>query len=146
MEINKLKKYSIYQLLVSILKKISNKRKIQLLILFLLILASSISEIISLALIIPFLTLISNPERLLEFNFIQSINKYLNFENANEFVVPITFIFCISSILSALLRVGTYYANGKLAATIGGDIGSEAYYKSLQQSYEKYLDSNSSEI
>ena len=40
--INKIKKYSIYQLLIAILSKISNKRSIQLFILFLLVLASSI--------------------------------------------------------------------------------------------------------
>ena len=132
--------------MIAILKKISNKRKFQLLILFILILASSISEIISLALIIPFLTIISNPEKLLEYNFIKNINTYLNFENPSEFIIPVTFIFCLSSILSAVLRLGTFWTNGKLAAIIGGDIGSEAYYKSLQQSYEKYINSNSSEI
>ena len=146
MEQYKIKRYSIYQLLIAILKKISNKRKFQLLILFILILASSISEIISLALIIPFLTIISNPEKLLEFDFIKNINTYLNFENPSEFIIPVTFIFCLSSIISAVLRLGTFWTNGKLAAIIGGDIGSEAYYKSLQQSYEKYINSNSSEI
>ena len=141
-----IKKYSIYQLLILILKKISNKRKIQLLILFLLILASSISEIISLTLIIPFLTIISNPAKLLEFEFFKNINNFANFDNINELIVPITFIFCLSSILSAFLRLGTFWVNGKLAATIGSDIGSEAYYQTLQQSYEKYINSNSSEI
>ncbi len=146
MEVYKIKKFSIFQLLVAILQKISNKRKIQLFILFLLILASSISEIISLTLVVPFLTIISNPEKLLEFDFIRNINNYLNFENVNDFIIPVTFIFCLSAILSAFLRLGTFWANGKLAATIGGDIGSKAYYNSLQQSYEKYINSNSSEI
>tara|TARA_B100000242_G_scaffold227578_1_gene167929 strand:+ start:1839 stop:3632 length:1794 start_codon:yes stop_codon:yes gene_type:complete len=141
-----LKNHSIYQLLIAILKKIPNKRRIQLLILFFFILISSLLEIISLTLIIPFLTIISNPEKLLEFDFIKSINNYLNFVNPSEFIIPITFIFCLSSILSAFFRLGTFWINGKLAAIIGSDIGSEAYYKSLQQSYEKYINSKSSEI
>ncbi|MDC2988235.1 ABC transporter ATP-binding protein/permease [Prochlorococcus sp. AH-736-J10] len=48
--------------------------------------------------------------------------------------------------MSAFFRLGTFWINGKLAAIIGSDIGSEAYYKSLQQSYEKYINSKSSEI
>ena len=76
----------------------------------------------------------------------QRIERAWQNENPSEFIIPVTFIFCLSSILSAVLRLGTFWTNGKLAAIIGGDIGSEAYYKSLQQSYEKYINSNSSDL
>lgn len=142
----KLKKSNTITLLIALCKRTSKKRRIQILILFILILLSSFAEIFSLTLIIPFLTVISYPSKLLEYSFIENIYKILSFENPNQLILPITFLFCLATILAAFLRLFTFWINGKLAATIGSDFGSEAYSKSLNQSYEDYLTSNSSEI
>ena len=146
MRINQIQRFSILQLLIALLKKTTKKRKFQLFILFILILTSSFAEIFSLTLIIPFLTFLSDPSRLLEFEFIQNINRFWTIDSPSQLILPLTFIFCFATITAAILRLCTYWLNGKLAAIIGSDIGSEAYFKSLHQSYEKYLTSNSSEI
>ena len=143
---NKINKNNTITLLIALSKRISKKRRIQLFILFILILLSSFAEMFSLTLIIPFLTVISNPQKLLEISLIRNIYESLSFENPNQLILPITFIFCLATILAAFLRLFTFWINGKLAATIGSDFGSEAYSKSLNKSYEDYLTSSSSEI
>lgn len=139
-------RYSVLQLLVSLLKRITKRRKFQLFVLLILILASSFAEIFSLTLLIPFLTLLSDPSKILENNFIQMIDRFWTIESSIQLIFPITFIFCFATIIAAVLRLCTFWLNGKLAAIIGSDIGSKAYFKSLHQSYEEYLTSNSSEI
>ena len=143
---NKTKKYNTITLLIALFKRTSKKRKLQILILFILILLSSFAEMFSLTLIIPFLTVISYPSKLLEYSLIENIYKSLNFETPDKLIFPITFIFCLAIILAASLRLFTVWINGKLAATIGSDFGSEAYSKSLNQSYEDYISTSSSEI
>ena len=134
MRINQIQRFSILQLLIALLKKTTKKRKFQLFILFILILTSSFAEIFSLTLIIPFLTFLSDPSRLLEFEFIQNINRFWTIDSPSQLILPLTFIFCFATITAAILRLCTYWLNGKLAAIIGSDIGSEAYFKSLHQS------------
>ncbi len=141
-----IQKHNIFQLLIALLKRINKKRKIQLLILLVLILASSGSEIFSLTLVIPFITILSEPSKLIDYEFVQFVDRFWNIESPSQLIMPLTFIFCFATITSAFLRICTFWLNGKLAATIGSDIGSKAYFRSLNQSYEKYITNNSSEI
>ena len=139
MSFKQIKKYNIFQLLIAFQKTITKKRKLQLFILLVLILSSSVSEIFSLTLVIPFLTILSDSSRLLDYEFIQFIDRFWTIENTNQLIFPLTFAFCFATIASAALRLCTFWLNGKLAAIIGSDIGSRAYLKSLNQSYEKYI-------
>ncbi len=143
---NKINKNNTLTLLIALYKRTSKKRRIQLFILFILILLSSFAEMFSLTLIIPFLTVISYPQKLLEISLIENIYEFLSFEDPNQLIFPITFMFCLATIFAAFLRLFTFWINGKLAATIGSDFGSQAYSKSLNKSYEDYLTSSSSEI
>ena len=146
MSINQNQRYNIFQLLIALQKTITKKRKLQLFILLVLILSSSVSEIFSLTLVIPFLTILSDSSRLLDYEFIQFIDRFWTIESTNQLIFPLTFAFCFATIASAALRLCTFWLNGKLAAIIGSDIGSRAYLRSLNQPYEKYINSNSSEI
>ena len=141
-----MQRYSILQLLIALLERITKKRKLQLLILLILVIASSFAEIFSLTLVIPFLTILSDTSGILEYDFIQIIDKFWAIESPKQLILPLTFIFCFATITAACLRLCTFWLNGRLAAIIGSDIGSKAYFISLNQSYEKYLTRNSSEI
>ncbi len=146
MEKFKPNKHNTITLLIALFKRTSKKRKLQILILFILILLSSFAEMFSLTLIIPFLTVISYPSKLLEYRLIENIYKSLNFETPDQLIFPITFIFCLAIILAAFLRLFTVWINGKLAAIIGSEFGSQAYSKSLNQSYEEHISTKSSEM
>ena len=52
-------------LIVSIFEKTSRKRRFQLILLFILMLLSSLAEIVTLSTLYPFLTALTNPEKLL---------------------------------------------------------------------------------
>ncbi len=146
MNINKIEEKSLYELIILLLNKISMKRKINLIVLFVLMLISSFAEIFSLTLVMPFLTIISNPDSVWQFEFVQNLNQIFGFKSPKELIIPITFLFIISSLLSAGLRLATFWLNGKLAALIGSDIGYKVYLKTLYQPYEKYILSNSSRL
>ena len=65
-------------LLINLFKLISNKRKIQLFLLLILMLASGIAEMLSIVAVIPFLTVLSNPngsELIKNFNWLGTSNN-----------------------------------------------------------------------
>ena len=143
---NKFKNKSIYSLLHLIFKEISLRRRINFIILFFLMLISSFAEIFSLTLVIPFLTILSSPEKISDIKFIQNITLIFGIDSSEKLILPITLIFIISAIFSSFLRVITLWLNGKLAALIGSDIGYKIYFKTLHHSYENYISKNSSEL
>ena len=66
----KLKERDGKKLLFKIWHHLSKKRKTQLIMMTLLMILNSFAEVISLASIIPFLTLLSNPSRIMEMKYI----------------------------------------------------------------------------
>ena len=95
MNINKIEEKSLYALIILLLNKISMKRKINLIILFVLMLISSFAEIFSLTLVMPFLKIISNPDSVWQFEFVQNLNQIFGFKSPKELIIPITFLFII---------------------------------------------------
>ena len=146
MDRHEFKGKSLFVLIILLLNQISIRRRIHLFILFLLMLISSFAEIFSLTLVIPFLTIISNPEKIWEFQIIENLKEIFRLVSPEDLILPITAIFIVSSIFSAVLRLSTFWLNGKLAALIGSDVGYKAYYKTLHQPYENYISSNSSNL
>ena len=133
-------------LVYSILKKISKKRKFQIFLLFFLMILSGLAEVFTLATLYPFLTALTHPEKLLNNQLILYLFESFEFNSPRDLLIPITISFGLSALVTSLLRLGTLWSNYRIAAYIGSDLSNEAFRKTLYQPYTVHLSRNSSEI
>ena len=133
-------------LLIKISKFLSIRRKKQTLMIFFVMILSSLSEIITIASVIPFLSVISNKEEL--WNRIKDIQIVENsiLRTSDDFLIFSIIIFACTALITAIIRITNIFLNTTLAGTIASDISCQCYLNKINQPYEYYLLSNSSKL
>lgn len=131
-------------LLVGIWEFINHRRRIQISLLLLVMLANGAAELISLGSIIPFLGALSDPYRLWEQPVIKFFAGWFGVSQANDLVLLVTFGFISAIVVSACIRLLNLWLNGRMAAAIGSDLSCDAYRHTLCQPYAVHLKLNSS--
>ena len=133
-------------LLKKLYKFIDHKKKQQIFLLIFLMIISGIAEIFSLAALIPFLSLLTNPLKALENPKVVFIAQLLNISDTSHLLLFSTIVFMIAAILSSLIRAFNIYLNGKFSAKVGSSLSSQAFRKTLYQPYKFHTQINSSEL
>ena len=137
---------SLIQLLLQLWSKLARRRRIQLGVLLILMLASSASEVLSLAAVMPFLAVLANPEVFWQQSFVQQWAPLMGIESAEALLLPVTTAFVFASLLAGSVRLLNLWLNGRLAAAIGSDLSCEAFRRTLYQPYGVHLTRNSSDL
>ncbi len=135
---------SLRQLLCQLWGQLSRRRRAQLGLLVVVMLASSVAEVVSLAAVLPFLAVLANPTALWEQPLVQQWAPRLGMDNSQELLLPITLAFALAAIGAGAIRLLTLWLNGLLAAAIGSDLSCEAYRRTLYQPYAVQVARNSS--
>ena len=134
------------ELILGIWKQLKKERKNELFIFLLVTIASAFGEIVSLASILPFLGALTNPESLFKIQMLNSIFSIFGIVESRQILQPITYLFCISVIITALLRLLNIWLKVKISASIGTDLSCEAYRRTLYQPYSVHIKRNSSKV
>ncbi len=137
---------SLVQELLLLSKVLSSRRKRQLGLLVLLMLSSSVSEVVSLGLVLPFLGALSNTEKILADHKLQYFWNLLNIQTADNLIFALASFFALAVIFANGLRIATVHAQVHLAAGIGADLSCQAYARTLQQPYLFHIRHNSSDL
>lgn len=137
---------SLRQLLRQLWGHLGRRRRLQLGVLLLVMLASSVAEVLSLGAVLPFLAVLTNPEGLWNQPLVQQWAPRMGIASAEELLLPITIAFAIAALLAGAIRLLNLWLNGRLAAAIGSDLSCEAYRRTLYQPYAVHLARNSSEL
>lgn len=137
---------SLRKLLLQLWGHLGRRRRVQLGVLLLVMLASSVAEVVSLAAVLPFLAVLANPEGLWNQPLVQQWAPRLGIASAQELLLPITVAFAVASLTVGAIRLLNLWLNGRLAAAIGSDLSCEAYRRTLYQPYPVHLARNSSEL
>ncbi len=140
------KKSNLILILSQLFTRLSKRRRYQLFFLLLTMIASGIAEMLTLASIIPFLSLISSPSEILNQSYIQNITKIIGINETNQLLLLTTLIFCLTVLFSSIIRIGNLWLGHKLVAKIGSDLSCDIYLHNLYQPYSYHIKSNSSEI
>ena len=137
---------SLFFLLNSLWEKIKPKRRRRMFLLVGITIISSFSEIISLSSLIPFLSLLTKPEYLLENKF----SKFFlfNFKGIDSFslLMVITLILILSAFLSSFLKIYTQWEIRNLSADIGSDLSEDVFKSYIYRPYESIIMIESSNI
>ena len=127
-------------------KFLSKHRKNQSLAIVVLMVISSISEVVSIGSILPFLGAISSPDLVYGHELAQPIISFFNITDSDQLILPVTIIFIVVIVVSNLLILLLIYATLKLSYAIGADLSIEMYRRTLYQDYAVHMSKNSSEV
>jgi len=144
--LNKIEQPTIVSLLGALWVQISQKRRKQLGLLLTLMILASFAEIISIGAVLPFLGVLTSPQRIYEAQFLAPLIQYFNFSKAQDLVLPITILFSLAVIFAGALRLILLWASTKLSYAIGTDLSFSIFKRTIFQKYEIQVSRNSSVV
>ena len=136
--------FSNFKIIKLIWKNINPLRRKQVLGLSLIMVTCGIAEISNLILLKNFLSILNSGDSINHPILIIRISNWLNF-NDNIFLLTV-FLFIISCIFTASIRVLNLWLSGVLAARITSDISIKAFSKVIFKDYTEHIKDNSSNI
>lgn len=141
-----LKSRSTGTLLIGVWGYLTSKRRLQLCLLLVVMVASGLAEVASIGAVLPFLVLLSDPVRLWREPVVRNISNWLGFTTPEQLILPATILFAFAAVIASLVRLLNLWLNGKLAASVGSDLSCEAYRRTLYQPYEVHIKRSSAEV
>jgi ABC-type bacteriocin/lantibiotic exporter with double-glycine peptidase domain len=126
--------------------KINHKFKKSLVLTVSLMFFSSFVEILSLGSMVPFLGIISAPDRIFDNTLIKNFFNAFGYNTASEILLPVTVIFCLFALLAGLMRIVVLRLCAKVSYAIGSDLSLSIYRRILYQPYSSHLSRKSSEV
>ena len=122
------------------------RRKKQLGVLLLVMIFTSFAEVISIGAVLPFLGVLTAPDKVFNQWLVQPIINALNLSQPQDLLLPLTLLFILAAIVSAAARLLLLWLQTRLGHAIGADFSIEIYQRTLYQPYQVHLASNSSEV
>jgi len=125
---------------------VSVRRRRQFYLLLVLIILASFAEILSIGAVLPFLAVLTAPERLFQFPSAQQAIHFFGITRASQLLFPITILFGMASLFSGFIRLLLLWVSTRLSFATGADLSLSVYHRTLYQPYLVHVSRNSSEI
>jgi len=139
-------KTSIYLLIKRLSPQISIKKRRILFALLILTIFSSIVDAISIGAVLPFLSAITNPEKLINSPTFSKYIIYFKINNSNDLVKIMTIGIVSVTLLSAAFRWIVIYFQTLISNNITSELSIKGYERTLYQPYSVHIALNSSNI
>ena len=131
-------------IVLSIWYHLTKRRKKQIFLLLFLTFLNGIFEIFTLISLIPFLSALSNPEKLFDYQLIKFLSRSIGLFDASSLIISITIFFILTILITTISRLSNIWLNSKLSAFIGSELATKAYSNILYQPYTMHVEQNSS--
>jgi ABC-type bacteriocin/lantibiotic exporter with double-glycine peptidase domain len=122
------------------------RRKRQLAALSLFMIVASFAEVLSIGSVLPFLGVLTAPEKIFAHEIAQPFIILLQIKSAQDLLMPFTITFIIAAVFSGLARIALLWVQTRLSMAIGADFSVQVYERTLYQPYSLHVSRNSSEI
>mgnify|MGYP005848612247 CR=1 FL=1 len=122
------------------------RRQKQIALLFLLMLVGSVSEILAIGAVVPFISLMARPEMAAEYPLLQNLFSLFGWRQADSLVLPMSIAFVTLVLIATGIRLLLVYATNRLVFALGHDVGVKVYSVALHQPYSYHIAQNTSEI
>lgn len=136
---------SLSESLKSFYSHLSARRRWQLLLLIGLMLLGAVAELVSLGAVVPFVTVLADPERLGQNAFVRDLLIAAGLR-VEQLPVAVSVVFGVLVIVAALIRLTLLTASIRFSFGIGHDLGGAVFSKTLQRPYSFHVSRNTSEI
>ncbi len=137
---------SIALLLVQLYKHISSRRRRQFALLLVLTILSSLAEVVSLSSVLPFIGILTQPEKVFNSPSMANVVQVLDITTSAELLLPLTIAFALSALLAGSLRLLLLWISIRIGNATGADLGIEVFRRTLYQPYSVHVARSSSEI
>jgi ABC-type multidrug transport system fused ATPase/permease subunit len=138
--------YKAFHLLSRLWGHFNSKRRLQFFIFLTLTFLASLAEMVSIGAILPFLAILTSPESLFKFKIVKSIIFFLGIYSPSQLLLFVTIFFIIAVLFAALIRLILLWLSSWISFSLGAELSSEMYRKTLYQPYAVHCMRNSSEV
>ena len=125
---------------------LSRRRKMQFWMLLVLMMIAPIMEVISIGAVVPFLSVLTDPDKIFLNQSLQPLILFLSITNSTQLILPLTIIFIVAITFSALVRLLLLYVITRFSNVTCVDLSVDIYRRTLYQDYSDHTSSNSSEV
>lgn len=133
-------------LLVQLFQHISPRRRFQFGLMMFLTLISSLAEVISLSAVVPFIGILTQPERVFSSPMLSGYIQWVGISTPGELILPLAAMFSAAAIFAGALRLLLLWISIRLSNVTGADLSVEVYRRTLYQPYRVHVARSSSEI
>lgn len=133
-------------LLVRLWRHLGDRRRRQFFLLLGLMLLSAFAEVVSLGAVLPFLGLLTSPDRVYAYPGVASMAQSFGLASAEQLLFPITVAFAVAAVVAGGLRIALLRVSTRLAFGSGADLSLDIYRRTLYQPYHVHISRNSSEV
>lgn len=138
--------FGLLNLLVRLWCHLSRRRQRQFGLLTCLIVVSALAEVFTLGAVLPFLGILTAPDRVFHHAAMASFVRAWGIASANQLILPLTLAFASAAVVTGAIRMLLSWASTRLAYATGSDLSAAVYRRTLYQSYEVHVARNSSEV
>ena len=136
----------ISQLLRRLWKHVSLRRRWQFGGLLALMILASLAEILSIGSVLPFLAVLTAPDRVFTHPIAQPFIQLLNITEPKQLLLPLTAGFGLAALITGATRLLLLWVSTRLSFATGADLSISIYRRTLYQPYAVHVARNSSEV
>jgi ATP-binding cassette, subfamily B, bacterial PglK len=140
------RQFALWRLLGRLWCHLSPRRRLQFWLLLGLILVSAGAEIVSLGAVLPFIGILTTPDRVFSVSLVKKIGASIGVTTAEGLLWPITIGFIGAAIVAGGIRILLSWCSTRFAFGSITEIGLEVYRRTLYQPYRVQAARNSSEV
>ena len=134
------------QQLTALWQNFTVSKKKQAYLILLLMMVSSLLEVISLGSLFPFIGALTSPEVVYGHELMQPVVRLLSITSAEQLFFPLTIIFIVVTVFATTVRLLLLYIMTRFSFETGGDLSVNIYQRALYQEYKVHIDRNSSVV
>lgn len=137
---------SIFWLLKQLWRHLGSRRRIQFVLILMLMIFASLTEVLSIGAVLPFLGVLTAPERVFDHPNAQPFIQILGITSATQLLLPLTLAFATAAVLAGGTRLLLLWASMRVSYATGADLSYCIYQRTLYQPYSVHVARNSSEV
>lgn len=137
---------SISKMLFDLWSRLCRTRRNQFVMLIGLMILASLAEVVSVGAILPFLGILTAPEKVFANPPLQPFIQLSRAQDPQQLLLPLTLVFCAASLMAGGIRILLVYATTRYSFAVGADLSIDVYRRTLYQPYPVHISRNSSEV
>jgi ATP-binding cassette, subfamily B, bacterial PglK len=135
---------TVYRDLVRLYASLKRRRKVQLNIIALLMLAASVAEVVNLGALFPLIALFMSPQSAAQKPIVRDLFRIFGPEAEIDPAWIATLLFAMATVIAAAIRFILLYCSGKVNYMIAHEFAVEVFRRTIYQTYQTHISRNSS--
>ena len=124
-----------------------NKRtKRKFIFISLVLLVNSLFEFMTIGILVPFISFVSNPDKILELDLLRRTSIFFNIQQTEKLFLFISFLFLMIIFLSGFIKIFSIKIINDFNGDLKIELGKKLYKEILYRDYEYHLKTNSSQL